>query len=220
MKNMFGRIVRAGFRASAAGLKKGPHVTRYYMYQHLARFEEPRPKDIRALSISHSENLAKMLGFADEQITDAAYPACSMFDLPFDDEQFDAVVSDQVLEHLEGDPQHAIDEAFRVLKPGGIALHTTCFINPMHACPNDYWRFTPQALELLTSKHGDIIDVGGWGNPYVWLYSAIGLRFTPIPHSRWHPSHWVATKNDPTWPIATWVLIRKSPALRRLNEAV
>jgi SAM-dependent methyltransferase len=180
------------------------------MYNHLAQHSEARPGDSRVLSISHSEGLAKLLGFVDSQITDAAYPESTMFNLPFGNEEFDAVVSDQVLEHLEGDPQDAIDETFRVLKPNGIALHTTCFINPIHACPNDYWRFSPQALKLLTAKHGDIIDLGGWGNPYVWLYSAIGLRFVPIPHARWHPGHWVATKNDPAWPISTWVLARKS----------
>lgn len=210
MKNIIGRIARAGFRASTLGQKTGPHVTRYYMYAHLGQHSEPRPSDSRVLSVSHSEGLARLLGFADEQITDAAYPEYSMFDLPFGDGEFDAVVSDQILEHLEGDPKDAIDETFRVLKPNGIALHTTCFINPMHACPNDYWRFTPQALKLLTAKHADIVDVGGWGNPYVWLYSAIGLRFVPIPHARWHPGHWVATRNDPEWAISTWVLARKS----------
>jgi len=210
LKNIIGRIARLGYRASAVGLRKGPHVTRYYMYKHLAQFAEARSPDGRALSISQSEGLARLLGFEDGQIADAAYPEHSMFDLPFEDEEFDAVVSDQVLEHLEGDPQDAIDETFRVLKPNGIALHTTCFINPMHACPNDYWRFTPQALKLLTAKHGDIVEVGGWGNPYVWLYSAIGLRFVPVPDNPWHPGHWVATKNDPQWPIATWVLTRKA----------
>lgn len=205
-----GRLARAGFRASSWGLKKGPHITRYAMYEHLDRFSESRPGDARALTISNSENLAKRIGFTDSQITDAAYPEYTMFDLPFADAEFDAVVSDQILEHLEGDPQDAIDETFRVLKPGGLALHTTCFINPMHACPNDFWRFTPQALELLTSKHGEIIDVGGWGNPYVWVYSALGLRFLPVPKSRWHPGHWVATKNDPKWLITTWVLVRKA----------
>ena len=210
MKITMGRISRAAFRASTLGLDKGPHVTRYYMYDHLAKFAEDRSTDSRALSISHSEGLAKLLGFADHQITDAAYPEHSIFDLPFEDETFDAVVSDQVLEHLEGDPQHAIDETFRIPKPNGVALHTTCFINPIHACPNDYWRFTPQGLELLVSKHGEIIEVGGWGNPYVWLYSAFGLRFMPIPRARWHPGHWIATKNDPAWPISTWVLTRKA----------
>jgi len=208
--NIFGRIARAGFRASTLGLKKGPHVTRYSMYRHLAVHRESRLLNDRVLSVSHSEGLARLLGWREAQITDAAYPDHSMFDLPFRDAEFDAVVSDQVLEHLEGEPQAAIDESFRVLKPGGLALHTTCFINPMHECPNDYWRFTPQALQLLTAKHGDIIECTGWGNPYVWLYSGMGLRFLPIPDAPWHPGHWVATKNDPAWPISTWVLTRKS----------
>lgn len=206
---IIGKVGRVMFRASTLGLKKGPHVTRYYVYNHLARYEQEWPANSRALSISHSERLAELLGLRDDQITDAAYPEHSMFDLPFEDETFDVVVSDQVLEHLEGAPQEAINETFRVLKPNGIALHTTCFMNPMHGCPNDYWRFAPQALELLTSKHGDVIEAGGWGNPYVWLYSACGLRFMPIPHTRWHPGHWIATKNDPEWPISTWVVARK-----------
>jgi len=210
VKQFMGRLARAGFRASALGLKKGPHITRYAMYEHLAHFSEPRPAASRVLTISSSQSLARLLGFTDAQITDAAYPEHSMFDLPFEDEAFDAVVSDQVLEHLEGDPQDAIDETFRVLKPGGLALHTSCFINPMHACPRDFWRFTPQALELLTARHGRVVDLGGWGNPYVWVYSAMGLRFLPIPRSRWHPAHWIATKNDPAWPVTTWVLIRKT----------
>jgi len=209
VKQTLERLVRAGFRLSALGLNKGPHITRYAMYEHLSEFREPRPSDAKVLSISGSQNLGVMLGFEEAQIVDASYPEHSMFELPFDDASFDAVVSDQVLEHLEGDPQDAVDEAFRVMKPGGLALHTTCFMNPMHACPNDFWRFTPQALELLASKHGEVIEAAGWGNPYVWLYSAIGLRFMPIPHARWHPGHWIATKNDPEWPIATWVLTRK-----------
>ena len=209
MNQTLERIVRAGFRLSTVGLNKGPHITRYAMYEHLSKFNEPRPTDAKVLSISGSQNLGTMLGFSDEQIVDASYPEHSMFALPFEDQEFDAVVSDQVLEHLEGDPQDAIDEAFRVMKPGGLALHTTCFINPMHACPNDFWRFTPQALEILTSKHGEVIEAAGWGNPYVWLYSAFGLRFMPIPHARWHPGHWIATRNDPEWPISTWVLARK-----------
>jgi len=210
MNNLIGRIARAGFRASTLGLEKGHHVTRYYMYKHLAMHSSPRDAQSRVLSISGSYRLARVLGFSDAQVVDASYPEYTIFDLPFEDETFDAVVSDQVLEHVEGDPHQAIDETFRVLKPGGLALHTTCFINPMHAWPNDFWRFTPQALELLTAKHGDVVDVGGWGNPYVWLYSALGLRFVPVPHSRWHPGHWVATKNDPAWPISTWVLVHKT----------
>ncbi|NJN72330.1 MAG: methyltransferase domain-containing protein [Limnothrix sp. RL_2_0] len=192
------------------GMKKGLHITRYFMYCHFEKYAEPRPKDIKVLSISHSEKLAMILGFEQSQIFDASYPDYNILDLPFADGEFDAVISDQVLEHVEGSPQQAINELFSVLKPNGIALHTTCFINPVHGCPYDFWRFTPEALKLLTVKHGETLDCGGWGNFYVWLMVGAGLRFQPIPHAKWHPAHWIATYNDPDWPIATWIFTKKN----------
>ena len=40
------------------------------------------------------------------------------FPYPFEDESFDEIVSKQVLEHLEK-PLEALDEVYRLLKPGG-----------------------------------------------------------------------------------------------------
>jgi len=180
------------------------------MYNHLSKYSENRPENSKVLSISHSEILAKLLGFDEEQITDASYPEFNVLKLPFQDGEFDAVISDQVLEHVEGQPQLAINELFRVLKPNGIALHTTCFINPVHKCPNDYWRFTPDALALLTKKHGAVLDAGSWGNTLAWPFIFMGLRFQPIPHASWHPANWIANKNHSSWPIVTWVFTRKS----------
>lgn len=205
-------ITRAAYRMATIGLRKGPHVTRYFMYDQLSRYSASRSEELRVLSISHSERLGRLLGYKNNQITMAAYPDIDILNLPFEDGEFDAVVSDQVLEHVEGDPQIAIDETFRVIKRNGIALHTTCFINPIHGSPNDYWRFTPDALGLLVKKDGAVIDVGGWGNPYVWFLVALGLRLEPIPHARWHPAHWIATKNVSSWPIVTWVLAKKTTA--------
>ncbi len=205
-------IARFIYRLTTLGLSKGPHVTRYYMYRHLSKYSAPRPQELKALSISNSDALGKLLGFADSQMVNVCYPDCNVLNLPFKDGEFDAVVSDLVLEHVKGCPQQAIDETFRVLKPSGIVLHTTNFICPIHGAPNDYWRFTPNALEFLVVKHGRIIDVGGWGNPCLWLFVALGLRYVPVPHARWHPFHWVATKNVETWPVVTWVLASKYAA--------
>ena len=114
------------YRLSILGCRKGDHVTRYAMYKHLARHGAARPEGARVLSISNSGRLAALLGFRSEQIVEAQYPECNMLNLPFPDGQFDAVVSDQVLEHVEGNPQEAIDNSFRVLKPGGrVLIHDT-----------------------------------------------------------------------------------------------
>lgn len=205
--NVLKRIVRA----SAVGSPTGPHVTRYSMYQQLADLKGALSGS-RVLSISGSEDLCRVLGFEGSAVTDASYPEANILDLPFEDGAFDGVVSDQVLEHVEGNPQRAIDECFRVTRPGGFAVHATCFINPIHLAPGDFWRFTPDALRLLVRDHGEVVEAGGWGNPLVWPYIKAGLRFEPIPHSRWHPLHWLATRDNPKWPVVTWVVARKHAA--------
>ncbi|MCW6037047.1 methyltransferase domain-containing protein [Spirulina subsalsa FACHB-351] len=197
-------------KASAFKLKKGPHITRYYMYQHLASVLMPRITKGKILSISHSTNLCRQFfDLTQSELQEANYPDCNFVNLPFDDNEFDYVVSDQVLEHIEGNPQQAIDESWRVLKPGGLAIHTTCFINPIHEYPGDFWRFTPQALTFLCGEFSNIIEVGGWGNRYVWVMDAVGLRYQAIPEASWHPLNKIAQYNDKKWPVVTWIIAEK-----------
>jgi SAM-dependent methyltransferase len=206
---MINEVIRGALRATTHGFSKGPHVTRYAMYERLSRFRCVECEGKEVLSISGSQTLCRLLGFDDSQILEASYPEHNLLNLPFSDNSFDYVVSDQVLEHIEGNPQVAIDEAFRVLKPGGVGVHTTCFINPVHEAPGDYWRFTPEALTLLAEKHASIVEADGWGNPYVWIYVGLRMRHDPIPHYTWHPLHWLATKNRRGWPIVTWIVAKK-----------
>jgi SAM-dependent methyltransferase len=64
---------------------------------------------------------------------------------------FDVVLCTEVLEHLP-EPQRAIDEMFRVLKPGGVLLLTTRFLFPIHDAPHDYFRFTKYGLRHLLRR--------------------------------------------------------------------
>lgn len=43
--------------------------------------------------------------------------------LPFDDNSFDFIVSDQVFEHVK-DPGTILKELYRIMRPGGLSLHT------------------------------------------------------------------------------------------------
>lgn len=205
---MFPRLKAALWRLSMTGLSRGPHITRYAMYRRLAEVAAAFPlRTGKTLTISKSAKLAGILGLSD--ITEAEFPGIDMLSLPYPDASFDFVVSDQVLEHVAGDPQRAIDECHRVLRPGGIAVHTTCFINPVHKEPEDFWRFSPDALKYLSRNFSEVLDYGGWGNRNVWDIIGIGLRWDGIPHAAWHPLHKLAMKNDPAWPLSTWVVARK-----------
>lgn len=64
---------------------------------------------------------------------------------------FDVVLCTEVLEHLP-EPQRAIDEMHRVLKPGGTLLLTTRFLFPIHDAPHDYFRFTKYGLRHLLRR--------------------------------------------------------------------
>jgi SAM-dependent methyltransferase len=203
------RGIRGLLRTTSLGLAKGPHVTRYQMYARLSGFGPQMALDSPVLSISDSQPLCRALGFAEDRIVNVTYPEVSITALPFPDASFDSIVSDQVLEHVRGNPQAVVDETFRVLRPGGVAVHTTCLINPIHEVPGDYWRFTPAGLALLVERHGRVLERGGWGNLWVWPYILLGMRYEPIPHARWHPFHWLATHNSEGWPLSTWVVVRK-----------
>ena len=199
---------RRRFLRILAGPGPSPsHLTRFVMYERL-RGSIPRVDHV--LSVSRSEPLADAIGLRPSKIISADYPEYDLLSLPYDDGVFDAVVSDQVLEHIAGDPGQAIQESLRVVRPGGYIVHTTCFMNPGHEQPHDFWRFSPEALELLCRTAGaEPIQCEGWGNRWAVLAIALGLRTLRVPSSAWNPLRLLATANDPAWPIVTWLVARK-----------
>ena len=61
--------------------------------------------------------------------------------LPFRSAVFDAIVSQAVFEHLPY-PHQTAAECLRVLKPGGVLLIDTAFMQPLHADPSHYFNMT------------------------------------------------------------------------------
>lgn len=77
---------------------------------------------------------------------------CDVTDMrPIHDETIGLVLNLESLEHLPY-PQKAIDEIHRVLRPNGLLILTTVMHFKIHRTPKDYWRFTPDGIELLLNR--------------------------------------------------------------------
>ena len=56
-----------------------------------------------------------------------------------------------------------MQEVWRVLRPGGVAVITSVMYFPIHAHPWDYWRFTPEGFgQLLTPFESQLVMSMGW----------------------------------------------------------
>ncbi len=85
-------------------------------------------------------------------ITSNIVPGCDieldMTNLDLDDDSIDAIVSVFAIEHLY-DFNAVIAEQQRVLKPGGRMLIMAPFLYYYHSAPDDFFRFSASALDLL-----------------------------------------------------------------------
>ncbi len=77
----------------------------------------------------------------------------------FEPGSIDAVIGCSVFEHVKR-PWLAAAEIGKVLKPGGQVLIQTHFSFPLHGYPNDYWRYSIDALEMLFAEEGGLRIIG------------------------------------------------------------
>lgn len=101
------------------------------------------------------------------------------FPLPAD--TYDAAICISVLEHLR-EPLLCLQETFRILKPGGSLILSAPWIYPFHDVPEDFFRFSRKALEMMLQKSGfEIISIEPTGGR--WHVCLVFLRYwLPVGH--------------------------------------
>jgi SAM-dependent methyltransferase len=92
--------------------------------------------------------------------------------------RFDTIICTQVLEHVPN-PFDAIDELYRILRPGGQLLITVPFLNNYHMEPDDYWRFTEYALKHLL-KNFSHCTVASYGTTYHHIAATLGFAASEV----------------------------------------
>jgi SAM-dependent methyltransferase len=109
---------------------------------------------------------------------------------------YDLIICTEVLEHTRN-PELALEQMRRALKPGGALLASTPFIVPYHPDPTDFWRMTEEGWKVLLQNwsrseaipHGNqLLAIWylmgmGWGTPLrlldfgiYWVFSGFRPR--------------------------------------------
>jgi SAM-dependent methyltransferase len=68
----------------------------------------------------------------------------------------DVILALEVFEHVQ-EPEKAISACFNALTRGGTLVFSTPWIIPIHDRPNDFFRYTPEAIYGLTKNFSQVI---------------------------------------------------------------
>lgn len=104
--------------------------------------------------------------------------------LPVESEVADTVISFSVMEHL-CEPQMMLNEAYRILKPGGSIILQVPWQWWIHEAPYDFFRFTPYGLKYLFKKAGfvdvDVEPQSGFFTMWILKMNYFSSRFVHGP---------------------------------------
>ena len=95
------------------------------------------------------------------------------------DESVDCVMLTEVLEHCY-EPQAALQEIFRVLKPGGHVVGSVPYAVPEHEQPYDFFRYTSFALRNLARDAGLEVDRLDYVGDMVGVHALVAGRLGDV----------------------------------------
>jgi SAM-dependent methyltransferase len=90
---------------------------------------------------------------------------CDLSSIPVEDSRFDAVLFNQVMEHLP-EPRAVLCELHRTLKPGGRLIYSAPLFYEEHEKPYDFYRYTQFGVRYLFTQTGFEIQRLDWLEGY------------------------------------------------------
>jgi hypothetical protein len=96
--------------------------------------------------------------------------------LPIENDTVDLIFNIALLEHVKR-PEDVVQEMIRVLRSGGETICYLPFMQPFHAAPNDYQRWTLQGVRRLFDEFNDV---------------TVGIGAGPTSGMLWVLQEWIA----------------------------
>ncbi len=140
--------------------------------------------------------------------------------LPFKDDSLDMILFKNVLEHIR-DPARAMSEIHRVLKPGGVLYIKLPFLQPFHAVPDDYQRYTVSGMAELMKGY-EQLDFGiavGPGSMLSWMLREYLAILTSCGSMKAYRAGLIVWGWLTFWIKYTDLLFRRNPLANRVTSA-
>ena len=131
----------------------------YQVIKKRARWITGRILDVGGGSVHRYKGLfVKATKYVTVDIDSACRPDIvgDAINLPVGENTYQGLICTQVLGDIF-QPENAIKEFFRVLKPGGTLLLSEGFLNEQHGEPVDYWRFTKLSFIKIAENNGFVV---------------------------------------------------------------
>jgi len=158
----------------------------YYKFTKLLLGQSSTPKVLVIGGSILGEGMEAIIAHPDIELVDSDVAfgprtklVCDAHGIPFEDNSFDGVIVQAVLEHVV-DPWRCVEEIHRVLKEDGLVYAETPFMQQVHGGRYDFTRFTHLGHRRLFRKFEEI-DSGAVCGPAMalaWSYRYFLLSFT------------------------------------------
>jgi SAM-dependent methyltransferase len=144
----------------------------------------------RVVGIEIDDTAVRLASSALWRMENCAIAQADCYKLPFPTEIFDVAVMADVIEHLD-EPESALEEAARVLKPGGVLILTTPKWRPDRVWDvHHVHEFTPSEIGSCLKQFFERVDISYfwplfWSNVYSsrigWRALRVYARYFPNP---------------------------------------
>ncbi|HZE90371.1 MAG TPA: class I SAM-dependent methyltransferase [Rhizobacter sp.] len=146
---------------------------------------------------------------------------CDLLSIPVENERFDFIVFNQVLEHTP-EPKAVLHELYRVLKPGGKLIYTAPLYYEEHEQPYDFYRYTQFGVRHLFTASGFVIERLDWLEGYFGTAAyQLGFMARQLPGRPSDLGHGVAAYLlAPPMMLLRWLFAACSIAFHKLEMRV
>ena len=204
----WGNLRRTRPFSATYGFERGQPIDRYYLHNFLEAHRQLITGDVLEVQgTSYTDRFGRDVIRADCFDIEARFAPTYLCDFAhcaevIPDHAYDCLLLPNTLSHFRK-LDRCLEQALRVVRPGGVILASAAGLLPLTGDVPDYWRLTPQGWreKLGAAWPGAALEVEGHGNCLSSVGAQFGLALEELSTAE-------LDVHDPRFPVLTTIFCR------------